>query len=55
MKGPPFSVSSEEVQALYEDHSSLIRLAASDVLESNERFKARGLTSLVESVWRIGA
>lgn len=55
MEGPPFAVSHEEVQELYEDRSSLVLLGASDVLNENERFREQGLERLVESVWRIGA
>lgn len=55
MGGPPFAVSNEEVQELYQDRSSLILLEDCDVLAANERFRQQGLDRLVEAVWRIGA
>lgn len=55
MGGPPFAVSNEEVQELYQDRSSLVLLEDSDVLAANERFRQQGLDRLVEAVWRIGA
>lgn len=54
MVGPPFAVRDEEVRDLYADRSSLTRLAADDVLESNDRFREQGITRLVESAWRLG-
>lgn len=55
MGGPPFAVSNEEVQELYQDRSSLVLLESSDILTDNVRFREQGLDRLVESVWRIGA
>lgn len=55
MTGPPFAVSDEEVRELYADRSSLVRLAAEDVLADNPRFREQGLDRMVESVWRMGA
>ncbi len=55
MAGPPFSVSDDEVRSLYEDRSSLTHLATTNVIEANERFREKGLESLLESVWQIGA
>ena len=55
MSGPPFAVSNDEVQELYQDRTSLVLLEDSDVLAENERFRQQGLDRLVEAVWRIGA
>jgi thiopurine S-methyltransferase len=55
MSGPPFAVSDEEVEALYADRGSLTKLAATDVLADNARFREQGLDRLIETVWRIGA
>jgi thiopurine S-methyltransferase len=55
MQGPPFAVSHEEVQELYQDRTSLVLLGASDVLSENENLREKGLDRLVESVWRVGA
>ena len=54
MDGPPFAVSDEEIKQLYPLPGEITRLAASDVIKDNERFREKGLSSLVESVWRIG-
>lgn len=54
MKGPPWSVDEAEVRALF--HSApLTVLKAKDVLETNPKFKERGLDRLVETTWLIGA
>ncbi len=53
-EGPPFAVSDEEVRELFADHGSLTRLAATDILDANPRYRDKGLDRLVESVWRIG-
>jgi len=55
MTGPPFSVVAEEVQALYPPPCEAVRLATADILGENEGFRQRGLDSLLESVWQIGA
>ena len=48
MNGPPFSVSEEEVNTLYQDSFSIECLETSDILEKNPRFKERGLSSMLE-------
>jgi thiopurine S-methyltransferase len=53
MKGPPFAVDSEEVHRLFSRHHSIIELARCDVLSSESRMRARGLTSLTEVCYRI--
>ncbi len=53
MAGPPFSVSPDEVEALYRDCTEIRKLAQVDVLEENPRFKQRGLSRLQESVFLI--
>jgi thiopurine S-methyltransferase len=50
MQGPPFSVSSGEVDALYREHAEVRVLAQLDVLEQNQRFRDRGLTRLRENI-----
>ena len=57
MEGPPFAVSAEEVEALYQEHdkqASIRLLMQRDVLEENPRFQERGLSRLVESVFLLG-
>jgi thiopurine S-methyltransferase len=50
MPGPPFSVSSGEVETLYREHAEVRLLAQIDVLAKNPRFQQRGLSRLQESI-----
>ena len=50
MPGPPFSVSSGEVEALYREHAEVRLLAQLDVLAQNPRFQERGLSRLQENI-----
>ncbi len=53
MDGPPFSVSEEEVCDLYTEHFKIEKLAAKNTLDLEPRFKERGLTSLVETAYKL--
>jgi thiopurine S-methyltransferase len=53
MKGPPFSVDSEEVHRLYSRHHSIHELDRCDVLGNEPRMRARGVSSLTEVCYRI--
>jgi thiopurine S-methyltransferase len=53
MQGPPFSVTEEEVRGLYARHYRIETLYTKDILAENPRFRERGLTSLVEKVYRL--
>jgi thiopurine S-methyltransferase len=53
MQGPPFSVSSGEVEALYREHAEVRLLAQPNVLEQNPRFQQRGLSSLRENIFLL--
>lgn len=53
MPGPPFAVSPDEVQSLYQSCAELRLLTHVDVLGQNQRFKERGLSRLHESVFLI--
>lgn len=53
MNGPPFSVTEEEVQMLFSDHFSIDKLAAKNTLELEPRFKEKGLTSLIETAYKL--
>jgi thiopurine S-methyltransferase len=53
MDGPPFSVSEEEVRELYSKNFRIDKLAAKNVLEDEPRFKARGLTVLTETAYKL--
>ena len=50
MSGPPFSVSLDEVVALYRLHANIKVLAQQDVLAQNPRFQERGLSRLQENI-----
>jgi len=53
MPGPPFSVSAEEVAALYQPHAEIRLLATLDVLSQNPRFENRGLRQLQENIYLL--
>ena len=53
MQGPPFSVASEEVEALYREHAEVRLLAQLDVLSKNPRFQERGLSRLQENIFLL--
>jgi len=55
MKGPPFSVSHEEVRALYSDSFDVIRIAESSGPDIVGNLKERGLDTLEETVFRLTA
>ncbi len=53
MQGPPFSVTSGEVEALYREHAEVRLLAQLDVLPENPRFQERGLSRLQENIFLL--
>ena len=53
MDGPPFSVPQQEVLALLEDSFKVDCLHSEDILSENPRFTAKGLTQLVEKIYRF--
>ncbi len=53
MNGPPFSVDEQEVYALYEKDFSIEKLLQKNILEQEQHFKARGLTALTETVYKL--
>jgi thiopurine S-methyltransferase len=53
MKGPPFSVAEQEVEALYAGHSTVERLMRSDILAKSPHMAERGLTQLEAAVFRL--
>jgi len=55
MDGPPFSVSEDEVNSLYQTNYAVKRLSAQDVLGDNERFRSRGLDYMNESTYLLTA
>ena len=53
MDGPPFSVSEKEVNELYRDNFKIDKLAAKNILEDEPRFKGKGLTTLIETAYKL--
>lgn len=53
MDGPPFSVSEEEVHSLYADVYNVHLISQHDVWAQTPRFQEKGLTALVEKIYRL--
>jgi thiopurine S-methyltransferase len=53
MNGPPFAVSSAEVERLYAAHHSIVQLGRHEILGLEPRLKARGLSELSEVCYRL--
>lgn len=53
MNGPPFSVSENDVNELYSDYFSIEKLCFKDTIANEPRMQDRGLTSLVETVYKL--
>ena len=53
MNGPPFAVTAREVEALYGEHYDVMLLHSEDCLAREPRFRKKGLTRLVESVFLL--
>jgi len=53
MQGPPFSISSEEVEALYSEFADVRLLTQMEVLAQTPRFQQRGLSRLRENIFLL--
>jgi|LNFM01.1.fsa_nt_gb thiopurine S-methyltransferase len=53
MNGPPFTVTAAEIAALFGASHTLEELACEDILDAEPRFRARGVTQLVERVFAL--
>ena len=53
MSGPPFAVSSEEITRLYGDAMHIDVLESREQIDQEPRFRDRGLSSLIQSVYRL--
>jgi thiopurine S-methyltransferase len=53
MDGPPFSVSEKEVNELYRDNFKVEKLAAKNILGDETGFRERGLTTLMETAFKL--
>jgi thiopurine S-methyltransferase len=53
MDGPPFSVSEDEVHDLYDKEFKIDKLLIKNILSTEQKFQERGLTSLIETVYKL--
>jgi thiopurine S-methyltransferase len=53
MKGPPFSVDDGEVRSLFATCQSVDRLSSESIIETEPRFRERGLSTLIENAYLI--
>jgi len=53
MAGPPFSVSDEEVTALYGDHYPVQKVTESDIIEHEPHFAAKGLSAMQQTLYLL--
>lgn len=51
MAGPPFSVPQAEIRSLFGSCFDVAPLGRTDILDTEPRFRARGLTRLTETCW----
>ena len=53
MKGPPFSVTENELSDLYDEEFKIDKLLGKNILSDEPRFQQRGLTSLYETAYKL--
>jgi len=53
MNGPPFSVTEADVTELYSQNYSVEKLCLKEIIDDEPGFKERGLTSLMETVYKL--
>ncbi len=53
MNGPPFAVAEQEVRELFEPDWSVTLLYSENILSTESKFRDRGLTHLVEKIYRL--
>ena len=53
MNGPPFSVTADEVQQLYQPRYHIELLHTHDALAEEPHFRNKGLTQLTEKVYKL--
>lgn len=53
MSGPPFAVGPDQVRDLYGEHFTIALLASVDILDTEPRFRQRGLEVLQEHVFHL--
>lgn len=55
MDGPPFSVSHDDLCELYQGKYAISQLASSDIINQEPHFKSKGLSHLMENVYRLSS
>ncbi|MES9926172.1 MAG: thiopurine S-methyltransferase, partial [Candidatus Thiodiazotropha endolucinida] len=53
MEGPPFSVSDDEVRALFSERFSIQHLHSLNILQDTERYRDRGVSHMLEHVYLL--
>lgn len=53
MAGPPFSVDEDNVTALFSEHFEVNKLLYKNIIDDEPRFRERGMSSLVETVYKL--
>jgi thiopurine S-methyltransferase len=53
MKGPPFSLSADDVERLYAPHHEIRELSRQDILANEPRLRSRGVAQLHEVCYRL--
>ena len=53
MEGPPFSISEEEINEYYGDNFKIDKLLAKNILDDEPSFQKRGVSSLLESAYKL--
>lgn len=53
MQGPPFSVNLDEIKVHYEQYYQISTLYQQDIIEKEPRFKQRGLTEFIQSLYQL--
>ena len=54
MNGPPFAVSADEVMHHYGQAFQVDTIVQAEIVDQSPRWRAKGLTSLVESAYQLG-
>lgn len=55
MQGPPFSVHEDEIQELFGSNFQISRLYSHDMLKENPALQKKGLTQMIEKVYKLEA
>ncbi|PVV15691.1 MAG: thiopurine S-methyltransferase, partial [gamma proteobacterium symbiont of Ctena orbiculata] len=53
MDGPPFSVSDDEVRALFKQRFSIQHLHSLNILQDTDRYREKGVSQMLEHVYLL--